>query len=96
MSRATKQQRQAHAFAIDEELRMQDEIEDMLEHEVRYLWRRTRELGLAGHDGWRDVFDPYTSTWFNTGCDCNSWNREQLKAAIRRLRTWREHRSYCV
>ena len=37
----SRQKRQEHAFSIDEELRLRDEIEDMLAHEVRYLWRRT-------------------------------------------------------
>lgn len=77
------------AFQIDEEIRILEEIEDQLVADIRYLWHRTREMGLAGHDGWRDVQDPLTGEWFCTGCDCNIWNRQELKHAIRRLRSWR-------
>jgi hypothetical protein len=95
MRKKTRQeQRSEHAFSIDEELRMRDEIEDMLEHEVRYLWRRTREM--ADHDGFSDSTDPLTGEKFGVGCDCNVWNKIQLKEAIKRLRVWRQQRSFCV
>lgn len=91
MKRTKREQR---ALLRDEESRLQAEIEDALEEDVRYLWRRTREM--AGHDGWRDVQDPLTGEWFCTGCDCNIWNRIELKKAIERLRAWRTRREYCV
>lgn len=89
-----QRKREERALARDEEIRLQEEIEHELEEDVRYLWRRTREM--AGHDGWRDVQDPLTGEWFCTGCDCNIWNREALRGAIKRLRAWRTRREYWV
>jgi len=72
---------------LDEEARLLEEIEQDLVEAIRYLWQRTREM--VGHDGWRDIQDPETGEWFCTGCDCNLWNRLELRAVIRRLRSFR-------
>lgn len=73
---------------LDEEARLLEEIEQGLEDDIRYLWKRTREM--AGHDGWVDVWDPELGEYFCTGCDCNRWNRFELQNAIRRLRSFRK------
>ena len=64
---------------LDEEERILEEIEEQLIADVAFLWKRTREM--AGHEAW-------TEWW--CGCDCNSWNRHELKQAIRRLKAWRQ------
>lgn len=75
---------------LDEEERILDELHEQLVEDVQHLWRVTREYGLAGHDDWRDVYDPYTKSWYCTGCNCNQWNRQELHNAIRRLRAFRK------
>lgn len=75
-------------YRLDEEARILEDIEASLIEEVRYLWRRTREM--AGHEGFNDVIDDETGQMVYCGCDCNVWNRRELRNAIRRLRSFRE------
>ena len=74
-------------YKLDEEARLLEDIEQGLLEEVRYLWKRTREM--AGHDGFQDMVDEETGEMYYGGCDCNVWNRIELKNAIRRLRSFR-------
>jgi hypothetical protein len=86
MDRALKKLADEHA-KIDEELRILEDLEEQMEEDVRFLWKRTRDM--AGHNGWHDVQDPETGEWFCTGCDCNQWNRVELLRAIHKLRAFR-------
>lgn len=72
---------------ISEDARLLEDIEANLIEEVRYLWKRTREM--SGHEGFRDMVDDETGKMYCGGCDCNVWNRVELRNAIRRLRSFR-------
>lgn len=85
--------RERQIATLDEELRAQEDFERDLEEEVRYLWKRTRVY--AGHEGFGfDYWCEETQEFIDIGCDCNAWNRKELKAAIRRLRTWRNSKQF--
>lgn len=73
---------------LDEEARLLEDIEEGLLEDIRYMWKRTREM--AGHNGWRDVVDEETGELYCTGCDCNIWNRIYLQQLIKKLRLFRK------
>lgn len=78
--------RERQVVRLDQEERNLESIEQMLEDDVRYYWRRTREM--AGHESWSFYENFESDTW--CGCDCNHWNRQALLRAIDRLRAWRD------
>lgn len=87
MNRAREKLANEHA-KIDEEYRILEDIEAQMVEDIRFLWKRTRDM--AGHDGWVDVWDPELGEYFCTGCDCNRYNRAELRLAIQRLRFFRQ------